>query len=37
MRIKALYDFAYVAAIEDFLSFVRMELWILVQTPLGRA
>lgn len=35
MRIKALYDFAYVAAIEDFLSFVRMELWILVQTPLA--
>jgi lipopolysaccharide/colanic/teichoic acid biosynthesis glycosyltransferase len=35
MRIKALYDFAYVAAIEDFRSFAQMELWILVQTPLA--
>jgi lipopolysaccharide/colanic/teichoic acid biosynthesis glycosyltransferase len=35
MRIKALYDFAYGAAIEDFFSFVRMESWILVQTPLA--
>jgi len=35
MRIKALYDFAYVAAIEDFFSFLRLELWILVQTPLA--
>jgi lipopolysaccharide/colanic/teichoic acid biosynthesis glycosyltransferase len=35
MRIKALYDFAYGAAIEDFFSFVRMETWILWQTPLA--
>jgi lipopolysaccharide/colanic/teichoic acid biosynthesis glycosyltransferase len=35
MRIKALYDFAYGAAIEDFFSFLRMESWILVQTPLA--
>jgi lipopolysaccharide/colanic/teichoic acid biosynthesis glycosyltransferase len=35
MRIKALYDFAYVAATEDFISFMRMELKILVQTPLA--
>lgn len=35
MRIKALYDFAYVATMEDFLSFLRMELWIIVQTPLA--
>ena len=35
MRIKALYDFAYGAAVEDFFSFLRMELWILVQTPLA--
>lgn len=34
MRIKALYDFAYGAAVEDFFSFLRMEIWILVQTPL---
>ncbi len=35
MRIKALYDFAYVAATEDFFSFLRLECWILVQTPLA--
>jgi lipopolysaccharide/colanic/teichoic acid biosynthesis glycosyltransferase len=35
MRIKALYDFAYVAAVEDFSSFVRTEAWILAQTPLA--
>jgi lipopolysaccharide/colanic/teichoic acid biosynthesis glycosyltransferase len=35
MRIKALYDFAYVAATEDFLSFLRLECWILLQTPLA--
>jgi lipopolysaccharide/colanic/teichoic acid biosynthesis glycosyltransferase len=35
MRIKALYDFAYVAAIEDWRSFLRVEAWILVQTPLA--
>jgi hypothetical protein len=34
MRIKALYDFAYGAAIEDFSSFLRMEVMILVRTPL---
>jgi lipopolysaccharide/colanic/teichoic acid biosynthesis glycosyltransferase len=35
MRIKALYDFAYGAAIEDFSTFLRTEAWILVQTPLA--
>jgi lipopolysaccharide/colanic/teichoic acid biosynthesis glycosyltransferase len=35
MRIKALYDFAYVAAVEDFSSFLRTEAWILLQTPLA--
>jgi lipopolysaccharide/colanic/teichoic acid biosynthesis glycosyltransferase len=35
MRIKALFDFAYCAAIEDFSSFVRMEAWILWQTPIA--
>jgi lipopolysaccharide/colanic/teichoic acid biosynthesis glycosyltransferase len=35
MRIKALYDFAYVATMEDFFSFLRMELWVIVQTPLA--
>ena len=35
MRIKALYDFAYGAAIEDLFSYLRMETWILVQTPLA--
>jgi len=35
MRIKALYDFAYVAALEDFFSFLRLEYWILLQTPLA--
>jgi lipopolysaccharide/colanic/teichoic acid biosynthesis glycosyltransferase len=33
MRIKVLFDFAYVAAIEDFSSFLRMEVWILWRTP----
>jgi lipopolysaccharide/colanic/teichoic acid biosynthesis glycosyltransferase len=35
MRIKALFDFAYVAATEDLLAFLRMETSILVQTPLA--
>jgi lipopolysaccharide/colanic/teichoic acid biosynthesis glycosyltransferase len=35
MRIKALYDFAYVASMEDFFSFLRMDLWVLMQTPLA--
>lgn len=35
LRIKALYDFAYLAALEDFYSYVRMEAWILLQTPLA--
>jgi lipopolysaccharide/colanic/teichoic acid biosynthesis glycosyltransferase len=35
MRIKALFDFAYVATTEDFFSFLRMETWILVQTPIA--
>jgi lipopolysaccharide/colanic/teichoic acid biosynthesis glycosyltransferase len=35
MRIKALYDFAYVAALEDLFSFLRLESWILIQTPLA--
>jgi lipopolysaccharide/colanic/teichoic acid biosynthesis glycosyltransferase len=35
MRIKVLYDFAYVAALEDLFSFLRLESWILLQTPLA--
>ena len=34
MRIKALYDFAYAAATEDFFAFLRMEISILLKTPL---
>jgi lipopolysaccharide/colanic/teichoic acid biosynthesis glycosyltransferase len=35
MRIKALFDFAYVASTEDFFAFLRMETSILLQTPLA--
>ena len=35
MRVKALYDFAYIASVEDFASFLRMELWVLLQTPIA--
>jgi lipopolysaccharide/colanic/teichoic acid biosynthesis glycosyltransferase len=35
MRIKALFDFAYGAAVEDFFSYLRMELSILLRTPLA--
>jgi lipopolysaccharide/colanic/teichoic acid biosynthesis glycosyltransferase len=34
MRVKLLYDLAYVAAMEDVRSFLRMELSIFFQTPL---
>ena len=35
LRLKALFDFAYVAATEDFFSFLRMEVRIIVLTPLA--
>jgi lipopolysaccharide/colanic/teichoic acid biosynthesis glycosyltransferase len=35
IRIKLLFDFAYLAATENFFSFLRMETWILVQAPLA--
>jgi lipopolysaccharide/colanic/teichoic acid biosynthesis glycosyltransferase len=35
MRIKAMFDFAYGAAVEDFFSFVRTEISILLRTPLA--
>jgi lipopolysaccharide/colanic/teichoic acid biosynthesis glycosyltransferase len=34
MRSKLLYDLAYCAALEDFSTFIRMELSVLIQTPL---
>ncbi len=34
MRIKLMYDLAYAASLEDFWSFLRMELKILLTTPL---
>jgi lipopolysaccharide/colanic/teichoic acid biosynthesis glycosyltransferase len=34
MRIKLLFDLAYVSALENFWTFLRMELLILVKTPL---
>jgi lipopolysaccharide/colanic/teichoic acid biosynthesis glycosyltransferase len=34
MRIKLMYDLAYAAALEDFWSYLRVELQILVQTPI---
>ena len=35
MRIKAMFDFAYGAAVESFFSFVRLEISILLRTPLA--
>jgi lipopolysaccharide/colanic/teichoic acid biosynthesis glycosyltransferase len=34
MRSKLLFDLAYTAALEDFWSYVRLEAWIIVKTPL---
>jgi lipopolysaccharide/colanic/teichoic acid biosynthesis glycosyltransferase len=34
MRTKLLFDLAYVAALERFSTYIVMELWIIVQTPL---
>jgi hypothetical protein len=34
MRMKLLYDLAYSAATEDFSAFMRLELDIIVKTPL---
>lgn len=34
MRIKLMFDLAYAAALEDFWTYLKMELGILVQTPL---
>jgi lipopolysaccharide/colanic/teichoic acid biosynthesis glycosyltransferase len=34
MRSKLLYDMAYAAALEDFWSYVRIEAWIIMRTPL---
>ena len=34
MRIKLMFDLAYAAALEDFWSFLKTELKIVVQTPL---
>jgi lipopolysaccharide/colanic/teichoic acid biosynthesis glycosyltransferase len=33
MRNKLLFDLAYVAALEDFWSYLRLELWIIARTP----
>jgi len=35
MRIKAMFDFAYGAAVEDFFSYLRTEISILLRTPLA--
>jgi lipopolysaccharide/colanic/teichoic acid biosynthesis glycosyltransferase len=35
MRIKAMFDFAYGAAVENFFSFLRTEISILLRTPLA--
>ncbi|MGB8293942.1 MAG: sugar transferase [Polyangia bacterium] len=35
MRIKAMFDFAYGAAVENFFSYVRTEISILLRTPLA--
>jgi len=37
MRMKLLYDLAYVAALEQLSTYLRTELWILVNTPLVMA
>jgi lipopolysaccharide/colanic/teichoic acid biosynthesis glycosyltransferase len=34
MRSKLLFDLAYAAALEDFWSYVRLEAWIIVKTPI---
>ncbi|HVJ93053.1 MAG TPA: glycosyl transferase, partial [Labilithrix sp.] len=34
MRIKLMYDLAYAAALESLWTYIRMELQILVQTPI---
>lgn len=34
MRTKLLFDLAYVASLERFTTYIAMELWIIVQTPL---
>src|SRR6185436_18166018 len=34
MRLKLLFDLAYAAALEDFWSFLRMELFIIFKTPI---
>jgi lipopolysaccharide/colanic/teichoic acid biosynthesis glycosyltransferase len=34
MRSKLLFDLAYAAALEDFWSYLRLEAWIIVKTPL---
>jgi lipopolysaccharide/colanic/teichoic acid biosynthesis glycosyltransferase len=34
MRYKLLYDLGYAAALEDFWSYVRLEAWIIVKTPI---
>ena len=34
MRSKLMFDLAYAAALEDFWSYVRLEAWIIVKTPI---
>lgn len=34
MRFKLMFDLGYAAALEDFWSYVRLEAWIIVKTPL---
>jgi len=34
MRYKLMFDLAYAAALEDFWSYVRLEAWIIVKTPI---
>jgi lipopolysaccharide/colanic/teichoic acid biosynthesis glycosyltransferase len=37
MRIKLMFDLGYAAALEDFWSYVRLEAWIIVKTPIVMA
>jgi lipopolysaccharide/colanic/teichoic acid biosynthesis glycosyltransferase len=37
MRIKLAFDLGYAAALEDFWSYLRLEAWIIVQTPIVMA
>ncbi len=37
MRTKLMFDLGYAAALEDFWSYVRLEAWIIVKTPLVMA